>query len=58
VYVRPNDEVEFARAVCRLLDDPDTRRRMGAIGRARVEGGLAWEYSVPQLLRAYDTLRA
>ena len=27
---------------------------MGAIGRARIEGGLSWEHSVPALLAAYE----
>jgi hypothetical protein len=27
---------------------------MGAIGRQRVDGGLAWHHQVPQLLRAYE----
>lgn len=53
VYVRPNDELEFAKQVCRLLDNPDERRRLGAIGRLRVDTALAWEYSIPALLRAY-----
>ena len=53
IYVRPNDELEFAKAVSRLLDDPAERERMGGIGRARVSEALAWEYSVPELLRAY-----
>jgi glycosyltransferase involved in cell wall biosynthesis len=56
VYARPNDEAEFARHVCRLLDDPEERRRMGEIGRQRVQTALAWEYSVPELLRAYAVL--
>jgi glycosyltransferase involved in cell wall biosynthesis len=56
VYVRPNDEAEFARQVCRLLDDPEERQRMGNIGRHRVQTTLAWEYSVPELLRAYALL--
>ena len=56
IYVRPNDEIAFARQVCRLLDDPDECRRMGEIGRNRVRSALAWEHSVPQLLRAYAAL--
>lgn len=58
VYVAPGDELAFAREVLRLLDDPQARARMGAIGRERVQHALAWEYSVPQLLRAYDVLRS
>ncbi len=54
VYVPGNDEREFARQVARLLDAPDARERMGDIGRQRIGTELAWEFSVPQLVRAYQ----
>jgi hypothetical protein len=41
--------------LCELLDDPNRRATMGAIGRQRVEGGLAWHHQVPRLLEAYET---
>jgi len=53
VYVSGNDEREFARQVDRLLNDADERARMGEIGRRRVSTALAWEFSVPSLVRAY-----
>ena len=53
LYVRPNDELEFAERVIWLLDNPGERERMGEIGRHRIGSALAWEYSVPELLRAY-----
>jgi glycosyltransferase involved in cell wall biosynthesis len=53
LYVRPNDEVEFARQVNWLLDNPAERARMGEVGRRRVREGLAWEHSAGELLRAY-----
>jgi hypothetical protein len=28
---------------------------MGAIGRQRVESGLAWHHQIPRLLEAYET---
>ena len=37
-----------------LLDNPDERKRMGEFGRKRVEKELAWEYSVKNLLAAYE----
>lgn len=53
LYARPNDERDFARKVAWLLDHPEERARMGGIGQQRVAQALAWEYSVPELLRAY-----
>ena len=53
VFATPNDELEFARKVCELLDDPQQALRMGAVGRKRVVNHLSWEHSVPHLLRAY-----
>jgi glycosyltransferase involved in cell wall biosynthesis len=54
-YARPNDTVDFAHKLCELLDDPARRATMGAIGRSRVESGLAWHHQIPTLLKAYDT---
>lgn len=53
LYAPPNDEREFARLVARLLDDPAERQRLGDAGRHRFETALAWEYSEPELRRAY-----
>ena len=54
VYARENDPVDFAEKIAQLLDDPARRAEMGEIGRARVESGLSWGHSAPQLLAAYD----
>ncbi|HEY3262155.1 MAG TPA: glycosyltransferase, partial [Pseudonocardiaceae bacterium] len=53
VYAPANDELEFAKLIARLLDDPGERARMGALGKARVDGPLSWENSRTALLRAY-----
>ena len=53
IYVTPNDEHAFARALAQLMDDPPKRRVMGACGRHRIETTLAWRYSVSNLLDAY-----
>lgn len=52
-YATPNDIAEFAGHVASLLDDPQERARMGAIGRQRIDTQLAWEHSVPHLLACY-----
>ena len=55
VYADPQNQVEdFAAKIIWLLDHPDERRRMGEFGLRRVEKELAWEYSVQNLLAAYE----
>ena len=56
IYVRPNDELEFARALVELMDDPERRRKMGSFGRQRVQTQLSWNHSVQNLLKAYRML--
>ena len=46
----------LAGAIGRLLDDEPGRRRLGQKARERFERVLAWEYSAPQLLLAYERL--
>jgi glycosyltransferase involved in cell wall biosynthesis len=46
--------IDFAEKILWLLDHPDERRRMGEFGKSRVESELAWEFSVPHLLGAYE----
>ncbi len=54
LYAANNDPVQMAECVAHLMDDPDLRQRMGALGRARVLERLSWASSVPHLLAAYD----
>ena len=56
VYVKPNDELAFAKALAELMDDPLRRQAQGELGRRRFETNLAWEYSVPKLLEAYQKI--
>ena len=49
-----NQVADFAAKLLWLLENPDERKRMGRLGRKRVEEELAWEYSVPNLLAAYQ----
>ena len=53
LYAVANDADSFARAICRLLDDPALGARMGAQGRARFQEELAWSKQVPKLTAAY-----
>jgi glycosyltransferase involved in cell wall biosynthesis len=54
LYAEPNDESSFAARIAELLDDPDRRRRMGELGRQRVERLYSWEHSKAALLAAYE----
>jgi glycosyltransferase involved in cell wall biosynthesis len=45
---------DFAEKIIWLLDRPEERRKMGELGRKRIEEELAWRYSVPKLLAAYQ----
>lgn len=56
VYVEPNDELAFARAVDALLKDPERRRRMGEYGYHRVAQDLSWDVSRRKLIRFYEEL--
>ena len=55
LYADGKDQVpDFANKIIWLLDRPEERSRMGECGRKRVEEELAWEYSVRNLLAAYE----
>jgi glycosyltransferase involved in cell wall biosynthesis len=56
LFAEPNRERDLARCIDELLDDPARREEMGRLGRERVRTALAWEYSVPALLAAYERL--
>jgi len=55
LYAGKEDGVaDFASKIHWLLDRPEERKKMGEFGRKRIEEQLAWEYSVPELLAAYQ----
>jgi glycosyltransferase involved in cell wall biosynthesis len=55
VYADPTNQVpDFAAKITWLLDHPEERTKMGEFGRRRVEKELAWEYSVQNMLAAYE----
>jgi glycosyltransferase involved in cell wall biosynthesis len=49
-----NQVSDFAAKITWLIDNPTERKKMGEFGRRRVEKELAWEYSVQNLLAAYE----
>ena len=55
-YVKPNNELEFAEGIAKLMDRPDLRAQMGEFGRQRVHRDLKWDVVGQNLLRAYAKL--
>jgi glycosyltransferase involved in cell wall biosynthesis len=51
---REGGMADFAEKILWLLDHPEERQRMGEFGRRRVQEELAWEFSVRNLLAAYE----
>jgi glycosyltransferase involved in cell wall biosynthesis len=56
LFVPGNDHRALARGILELMDDPARRRKMGEVGRARIERGLAWPSCASELVRAYERL--
>jgi glycosyltransferase involved in cell wall biosynthesis len=56
LYVPPNDELGFAKAIALLMDDPELRLKMGNFGRQRVEQHLQWSVTGKHLVSAYQFL--
>lgn len=56
LYARPNDVADFAQKVTVLMDNAEMREKMGKIGKKRMADALAWDYSVPNLLNAYQSI--
>jgi glycosyltransferase involved in cell wall biosynthesis len=55
LYASNEDQVaDFAQKILWLLDHPEERERMGRFGYMRVQRQLAWEYSVANLVAAYE----
>jgi glycosyltransferase involved in cell wall biosynthesis len=55
-FVHPNDEEQFAKAIAKLIDDPELRAQRGSFGRKRVEQELQWSVVGQNLVKAYQTL--
>jgi glycosyltransferase involved in cell wall biosynthesis len=57
LYAKANDAKDFAEKIVALLENPEERARMGAIGRKRVASSLAWPYQIPNLIAAYKKVK-
>jgi glycosyltransferase involved in cell wall biosynthesis len=58
LYAAANDEMDFAKKLVELMDDPQQRRQMGDFGRSRIDRELAWPHQAERLIAAYDRLTA
>jgi glycosyltransferase involved in cell wall biosynthesis len=56
LYAAPNDEVDFARQIVRLIENEQLRAQLGVIGRKRMEEMFAWTYQKQRLLDLYTNL--
>ncbi|HEV2351673.1 MAG TPA: glycosyltransferase family 4 protein [Terriglobia bacterium] len=54
LYARPNDPVDFAAQMMKLLDSEQLRRDLGERARKRIEEKLDWQIEKKTLLAAYD----
>ncbi|MHC2258105.1 glycosyltransferase involved in cell wall biosynthesis [Bradyrhizobium embrapense] len=54
LYVQNADTAEFGDKILELLEDPARREAMGAFGRERIGGELAWHHASTKLLAAYE----
>lgn len=56
LFVPANDELAFAKATAKLMDDSALREKMGRFGRERVEKELQWSVVSKNLVAAYASL--
>jgi glycosyltransferase involved in cell wall biosynthesis len=56
LYIKPNNELEFAEGIAKLMDRPDLRAKMGEFGKQRVQRDLKWDVVGKTLVSAYKTL--
>jgi glycosyltransferase involved in cell wall biosynthesis len=55
LYAVPNDPIDFAGKITKLLNCEKLRKELGEKGRRRVEEKLNWDVEKVSLIRAYET---
>jgi len=55
LYAAPNDPIDFAHQILRLLECENLRKELGECGRNRIESQLNWDIEKATLLDAYET---
>lgn len=56
LYALPDDQVDLARQIARLIENDALRSQLGSIGRQRMEHQFAWQYQKQCLLDVYNLL--
>jgi glycosyltransferase involved in cell wall biosynthesis len=56
LYARPNDPIDFAAQILKLLESEVLRRELGERGRKRIEEKLNWEVERRALVAAYQAV--
>ncbi len=56
LFARPNDPLDFARQLARLIDDPVERQTLGQRGQQRIQESLGWDYSAGRLRGVYEQI--
>lgn len=56
LYAEPNNELDLARQIDRLIRDPELRAKLGQMGYQRVQQKLAWPYQKERFLALYEEL--
>ena len=54
LYAAPNDPIDFANQITKLLNNKELRQQLGECGRKRIEEKLNWEVERKSLLQAYE----
>jgi len=56
LYARCGDTIDFANKIIQLIDDPESRTRMGDFAYNRVLNELSWDYEKEKLIKFYDRI--
>ena len=53
IFVEPGDIIGFAKAINKLIDDPQLRKRLGNSGQKKIKNELNWDKSMQNLKNIY-----
>ena len=56
VYVKDNNEIDFAKTIISLLEDPVKRKKMGDYAKKRISEELCWDKQILNLQDVYHRL--